>query len=278
MKKSKTSFILIPVFFLTLICISCKTKSVYPALTEKQVDLVTHKLTMYFSSSATKYLIVFESGLGDGASIWNEKNIPIQLAAVSDVLIYDRGGYGKSQKGPSPRTIDRLSDELNNVITAIAGNRKVILVSHSFGGMITRAYAIKNPTKIAALLFIDPAHELFNHPSQAEEDRIFDAAKAAYGVDFGATSEARELLEDSEYMAKLPNLPNVPVTVITSMKADAAHSQAEYQFWFNAHESLKTGVTDFQHITTIKSGHYIMIEEPTLVMENIKQLLAKLPK
>jgi len=78
-------------------------------------------------------------------------------------------------------------------------------------------------------------------------------------------------------MATLPNLPNVPTIVLTSMKVDASHNGADRQNWFNAHESLKDGITDFTHITSINSGHYIYIDEPNLVLDNLKLLISKLP-
>ena len=271
----KTSFFLLT--FLILLFISCKKESVDPILSERKVDLGTHKLMTYSSSTGSKYLVVFESGLGNDASVWTEDKIRIPLSAVSDVMMYDRAFYGKSQKGPSPRTIDRLSDELASVISAIAGERKVIVVSHSLGGMIARAYAIKNPSRIAALLFLDPSHELSNHWTQSEEDSIYDATKKTYGAGLAALPEIRELHEDLDYMSTLPNLPDVPVTVITSMQTSATISSADRQIWFNAHESLKNGVTVFQHLSTIKSGHFIMLDEPSLVIENIRQLLSKLP-
>lgn len=273
----KTSLILIPFTLLTLLCVSCKKKSFEPVLTEKQIDLGTHKLTAYSSSSDSKYLIVFESGLGNDASVWSENDIRRPLSAISDIMVYDRAGYGKSQKGPAPRTIDRLSNELGVAIAAIAGERKVIIVSHSLGGMIARAYAIKNPSKIAALLFLDSSHELYNNWTQAEEDRLYKLAEITAGAGFPGLPEVREFNEDFLYMRALPNLPDVPVTVITSMQTSAEISNADRQLFYNAHESLKNGVTDFKHLTTIKSGHFIMLDEPSLVMDNIKQLLSKLP-
>ncbi|HAK11703.1 MAG TPA: alpha/beta hydrolase, partial [Chitinophagaceae bacterium] len=85
------------------------------------------------------------------------------------------------------------------------------------------------------------------------------------------------LVEDSQYMTTLPNLPNVPTIVITSMKVDASHSASDRQNWFNAHEKFKIGVSDFTHISTTNSGHYIFIEEPNLVLDNLNLLISKLP-
>lgn len=62
------------------------------------------------------------------------------------------------------------------------------------------------------------------------------------------------------YTSALPPLPNVPVIVLTSMQSDATHSFLDKQIFYIAHEQLKNGVTDFTHIATTKSGHFIMLD------------------
>lgn len=240
-------------------------------------SLPTHKLTSYSIIKNTKYLIVFEAGLGDDHSIWNQKNLPPTISDKQDVLLYDRAGYGKSEKGSAPRNIVKLSGELDSVINKFANGRKVILVGHSLAGMIMRDYAIKNPNQIAGILFIDPSHEAYNNPTQAQEDLIYNTFLSSNGADFGATMEARELIEDSQYLTTLPNLPNVPFIILTSMKVDASHNAVDRKNWFNAHEQFKVGITDFTHISTTNSGHYIFIEEPNLVLDNLNLLISKLP-
>ena len=264
-------------FLLAAIAGSCKKTVAPPVFAETKIDLTTHQLAVYSSIKNSKYLVVFETGLGDASAVWREKNIHTQIAPLADVVMYDRAGYGKSQNGPAPRDINKLSAELDAVVSKFANERKVILIAHSLGGMIIRDYAIKNPAKTAALFFVEPSHELYNHPTQTEEDFIYNIFNTAYGVDFGGTMEARELIEDSQYMQGLPSLPNIPVIVLTSMKTDAEHSAADRQNWFAAHEALKTGVTNFTHLTTTNSSHYIQKEEPNLVIDNIKLLLSKLP-
>ncbi|UWY28268.1 alpha/beta hydrolase [Flavobacterium sp. TR2] len=246
-------------------------------LKETKVNVGTHKLAVYSIIHNSKYLVVFESGLGDGHSVWDEKKIPIKLNAKLDVLTYDRAGYEKSEKDSKPRNINQLRSELETVISNFSNGRKVILIGHSLGGMIIRDYAVKNPSKVAGLLFIDPSHEYYNQPSQEDEDMLYTLCKTNYGADFGGTLEARELIEDSQYMATLPHLPNIPVIVISSLKVDASTSESDKQKWFKAHELLKDGVSDFTHITTTKSGHYIMNDEPSLVVDNFNLLLSKLP-
>lgn len=243
---------------------------------ESNVQFPTHYLHAYSSIKNSEYLIVFESGLGDDHSPWIQSNVAYFSALNSDVLLYDRAGYGLSLFESSPRNINQLRSELEHVIDQFANGRKVILVGHSLGGPIIRDYAIKNPEKTAALLFVDASHEMYNQLSQEQEDLIYNYHKETFGETFGGTIESRQLIEDMQYMATLPNLPDVPVICLTSMRIDAEHDAADRQLWYNSKQAMSAGVTDFTHITTVNSGHYIMLDEPALVNAQISALLQKL--
>lgn len=278
-KKIKYALLIMP---MTLFVLSCSkddngNQIERNGTLQAQIDLGTHTLETYSSINQSEYLVVFESGLGDGHSVWFEKNILAEIGKVMDVLLYDRAGYENSEIGPDPRDVERLSEELDKVISKYSNGQKIILVSHSLGGIIARDFAIKHPTKISALLFIDPSHESFNSMGQEEEDKIYDMYRETYGENHGATREVRVLIENLTYAATLPNLPDVPVIVLTSMKEDGTNNNSEgaKQKWYNAHEELGEGITDFTHISTLNSGHYIMIEEPKLVIESIQTLVSK---
>lgn len=255
---------------------SCNDDAINSTFTENVIDVSSYRLTAYSAIKNSKFLVVFESGLGDDHNVWESKSVASRISESTDVLMYDRAGYGKSEAGSSPRNIERLRQELEFVIDTYGDQRKIILVGHSLGAMIIRDYAIQNPNRVAGLLFVDPSHEYYNQPTQQVEDEIYLAFKNSYGEKFGATMEARELIEDSEYMSTLSNLPDVPTIVLTSLKTDDAHDTADRQHWYDAHELLQEGVSDFSHVTTTKSGHYIMKDEPYLVIDNLNTLLAKL--
>ncbi|MRX40319.1 alpha/beta fold hydrolase [Flavobacterium sp. LC2016-23] len=256
-----------------------KTVGEYPGTS---VDLGTHKLMSYTVSNKSKYLVVFESGHGNDHTSWYSTGESSEILSIahfldSDVLLYDRAGYGKSGFSTAPRTINTLRSELEKVVDQFAQGRKVILVGHSLGGVIIRDYAIKNPAKVAGLVFVDASHEKYNHFSQDQIDVFYNNYKNTYGVNSGIAQETLQLIADFKYAAMLPNLPDVPVIAITSMKIDPEHDAADRQLWYDSKEALKAGVTDFTHITTVKSGHFIQLEEPELVLGNIKLLLSKLP-
>lgn len=249
----------------------------YPGIT---VNLGTHKLMAYSVAKNSKYLVVFESGHGNDHTSWYSTGKSSEILSIadfldSDILLYDRAGYGRSEFDTEPRDINKLRSELETVIDQFAKGRKVVLVGHSLGGMIIRDYAIKNPSKVTGLLFVDTSHEKMNHLSQDELNAFYNNYKITYGANSGIAMETLQLIEDFKYMKGLPPLPDVPTIVLTSMKVDAQNDAASKQQWYDAHESLKLGVTDFTHISTVNSGHFIQLDEPKLVLENIKVLLGK---
>jgi pimeloyl-ACP methyl ester carboxylesterase len=285
---NKASIIRLLYFFIITISavsfVSCSDddKNVAPEYPGTVVDLGTHKLMAYTVSEKSKYLVVFESGHGNDHTSWYSTGKSSEILSIShfldsDVLLYDRAGYGKSGFNAEPRNINKLRSELETVVDKFANGRKVVLVGHSLGGLIIRDYAIKNPEKVAGLLFVDASHEKYNHLSQDQIDSFYNTFKTDYGANSGIALETLQLIEDFKYMSGLPNLPDVPVIAITSMKIDAEHDMADRQLWYDSKESLKVGVIDFTHITTINSGHFIQLDEPKLVLGNIKLLLSKLP-
>lgn len=262
--------------------LSCHKKDITPEYPGTAIELGTHKLEAYTVSKQSKYLVVFESGLGNDHTSWYSTGKSTEILSIStflnaDVLLYDRAGYGKSGFSTELRNINKLSRELDTVVDKFANGRKVLLVGHSLGGFIIRDYAIRNPKKVAGLLFVDTSHEKYGRPSQHWIDSSYNTLKTAYGPNSGIASETLQLIEDFNYMAGLPNLPDIPVIAITSMKIEATHSAAEMQLRYASVESLKVGLTDFTHITTVNSGHYIQLEEPELVLGNIRLLLSKFP-
>lgn len=239
-----------------------------------------YELAVYTSfNKDSEKLLVFESGLGDDHAVWLKSGVAGELASSFDVILYDRAGYGASGYDTLPRIAARCSRDLEKIIRAVGGNRKVYLAGHSFGGLIIREFALAFPEKTNGLLFIDPSHEQYNSPDEETEMVLAEAFREAYGPHSGAAAEAEQLMESlNESKGKGP-LPDVPVTVLTSMKEDEGNrysdevNQKTRQDWYQAHESLKTGVTRFVHRQTLNSGHYIQLEEPGLVLSEFLNLL-----
>jgi proline iminopeptidase len=75
-----------------------------------------------------------------------------------DVYIYDQVGRGRSARLDDPRayTLERDVPDLEAIRGEI-GAEQIILIGHSYGGMLAAAYAAANPERVARMVLSSPA-------------------------------------------------------------------------------------------------------------------------
>lgn len=94
--------------------------------------------------------VVLLPGAGDVPASW----LPVQrmLTRPARVHVYDRAGTTPGFEG-APRTLDACIAELHAEVRQAGG--RVVLVGHSFGGLLAQAYAERRPDRIAGLVLVD---------------------------------------------------------------------------------------------------------------------------
>lgn len=247
---------------------------VFPAIDSSYVISGRDTLQV-FTGGSGPCTLVFECGMGDNSKVWFYPGLFQYLMDSARVIAYNRAGHPPSTHGSGePQDLEKMTRDLDAVITAKSGNGKVLLVGHSLGGAVIRHYAIRHPEKIRSLLFIDPSQEDYVDFAGLTPEKMAEMVEHyTRAGNAGGVLESAQLITDRTILETLPELPDVPVTVITSMKIPEGKTPADRQSWFSAHESLGKGIRDFTHISTTQSGHYIYLEEPRLVLDQIlKQL------
>jgi pimeloyl-ACP methyl ester carboxylesterase len=78
-----------------------------------------------------------------------------EVGKFARAYVYDRVGEAWSDPLPGAPSAAATLDELDAVIGKVAGNGRVVLAGHSFGGVIARAYQRKYPQRVAGLVLID---------------------------------------------------------------------------------------------------------------------------
>jgi pimeloyl-ACP methyl ester carboxylesterase len=81
------------------------------------------------------------------------------VAQFTRVCAYDRTGLGWSEASPGSKSVDRTLGELDAVLKHAGFGARSVLVGHSFGSLLVRAYAARHPAKVAGLVLIDPPME-----------------------------------------------------------------------------------------------------------------------
>ncbi|MEM9567444.1 MAG: alpha/beta hydrolase [Cyanobacteria bacterium P01_E01_bin.34] len=82
-----------------------------------------------------------------------------RLSQLSRTAIYDRAGYGWSERSPQPRTSHQIVLELDQLLVKAGIEPPYLLVGDSFGSYNMRLYAHCFPGKVAGLVLTDGLHE-----------------------------------------------------------------------------------------------------------------------
>jgi pimeloyl-ACP methyl ester carboxylesterase len=102
--------------------------------------------------------VVFCHGYALSQDVWHYQRR--DLASLTRLVLWDQRGHGRSgQSGTEPATIRQLGADLHAVLkAAVPGDRPVVLVGHSMGGMTIMALARQHPelfgTKVTGVVLI----------------------------------------------------------------------------------------------------------------------------
>lgn len=111
--------------------------------------------------------VVLESGIA--ASSLNWCMLQPDLARFTTAYSYDRAGFGWSTTDDSSCSLEKITRDLHALLQALNVPRPYILVGHSFGGYIVRAYAHRFSGELAGLVLVDPlTPEEWVQPSPAK--------------------------------------------------------------------------------------------------------------
>jgi len=219
--------------------------------------------------------VVFAEGLGGDRTLWP---IAERIREHAYACVYDRPGDGESAAPEEPQTARADVADLQHLLQEANIPRPVIMVGHSYGGLIAWMAAVEHPDDVAGVVLIDASHpdqtkrwEATMNGEQREGLRALDA-DFPY-VDFQASLE--------EAAAEYGALPDIPLTVITATRSfvgegciEGLPCEAMQAIWLELQDGYAGLRPDARHVK-IPTGHYVHKEHPDLVVDEILSLLAK---
>jgi pimeloyl-ACP methyl ester carboxylesterase len=117
------------------------------------VDVGGHRLHTICRGEGTP-LVLFESGVAASSLSW--ALVQPEVAKFTRVCAYDRAGLAWSDPPSCPRTYGRIIEELAAVVSHADTGAPHVLVGHSFGSFVVRAYAALHPGQVSAVVLVDP--------------------------------------------------------------------------------------------------------------------------
>ena len=236
-------------------------------------DVGGYKLTLQVAGSGAP-TVVFDYGLGDGLETWND--VFPKVARFTRVVAYDRAGYGKSEKGPDPRSFSQMASELHALLHRADIAPPYVLVGHSLGGANIRAFAYLFPAEVAGLVFIDPFNEkVFSAVTEKEKEAEL-ARQDASAKNASAVEQAEWRFLKGEVVNNFPQLrsfgkpPDVPMMVLVAGRDRPPHwatsLMEQYGVWMA--EASEGGL-----VFTPDSSHAVQRDDPALVISAIRRVV-----
>ena len=244
--------------------------------------------------------VIFESSGLSSSTEW-EKLLP-EVAKQHRACAYDRAGMGWSEPVSGDRTTSDFVEELRGALGAAGEKPPYVLVGHSAGGALARAFAAAHPDDVEGLVLVDVAtasvfqrwpKTIAKMRSNLQRGRWLAAVallRLANPLHLDAREAAltyrpRTMIAADQLVgavaAILPSLPpttTVPTVVLTHGRGGdwagpgvigpVDEAAIEYD-WQAAQKELAKGPKS-SLVVADRSGHAIPAEQPELVLQAVE--------
>jgi pimeloyl-ACP methyl ester carboxylesterase len=242
--------------------------------------------------------VILEAGLRNRGDVWSvnpeegtERTMVMPgVAKFTRVCAYDRPGttlgadlYSRSDAVAMPRVAQDAVGDLQALFMAAKIPGPYVLVGHSTGGLIQRLFASEYPDVVVGMVQVDALTEDLSKNMTPENYATFIRLNTDIPPGFEGYNdlEVIEFEPSFEAMRAANALPEVPFFVLTrgipttdfpsGVSADFAKEFE--QAWQSEQNRLVSLEPNSKHEIAGKSGHYIMVQQPELVIDAIQQVV-----
>ncbi|WP_026695374.1 alpha/beta fold hydrolase [Peribacillus kribbensis] len=214
-----------------------------------------------------KPTVVMDAGYGDSSKAWD--SVLGDISMLSNVLLYDRAGLGKSETSSNPRTSFEIVKELKELLIEAKITPPYILVGHSFGGVNMRMYVTKYQNEVRGLVLVDSTPEDYKERFLPTMPQDF---QQAYNKQFVYEGSYDEFMESLTQLKETRQKLNVPIIVLSAGKK-AHYSKESQELWNEMQREILEISSDGELLIAENSAHYIQNDEPEVIVSAIKKLI-----
>jgi pimeloyl-ACP methyl ester carboxylesterase len=203
------------------------------------------------------------------------------VAKTTRACAYDRPntrqyGSDRSTSVAQPHSIQQDVDDVVKLIAAAHLSTLLVMVGHSYGGLIADLLARTHPELVDGLVLVEPISEFLPRLGRPEQDAEFNRAARAPTPERDGEGF---LAIDAYVRFKLaPLLPKVPTTVLSSDKfpPPAQLGPDDYtKFQIHQSNSLLAETLATENVIVPDTGNSIMLYAPQVVADKIIVMVDK---
>ncbi len=240
------------------------------------IDIGGRSLHLHCAGRGTP-TVLMEAGHGVDGGTW--LRVQTDIAKQTRACAYDRVGLGFSDKPGKPRAVADVLQDLRALLATARITGPYVLVGHSIGALYVRLYAAAHPDEVAGMVLVDGSTEdedlrewsllppellkMLDDPADPEAIRL-DAVRAAMSQLRGANRS----IGDKPLVVLTAGLQEPYPDVSPELSARLARIGQEMQA-----ELPRRISSNSAQIVAAKSHHFIQIENPTLVVASVRQVV-----
>jgi pimeloyl-ACP methyl ester carboxylesterase len=254
-----------------------------PKLQANRVDVGGYRLYLQCLGTGSP-TVLLEAGLDSPAEGWGL--VQPSVARVTRVCAYDRAGVGGSDAGPRPRSSLTIVTALHTLLRRAGSSGPYVLVGHSIGGFHVRVYAHRYPGEVVGMVLVDAAHpdqvsrELAALPPyRPGENPALTAARADLANVQPDPQEGFAWVPSAAQVRASGSLGALPLVVVTRGHSPLPPSlpigvRARLDgVWRTLQDALAGLSRQSEHVLAQRSGHFIQLDQPQLVIAAIHQVV-----
>jgi pimeloyl-ACP methyl ester carboxylesterase len=223
------------------------------------------------------------------------------VAKFTRVCAYDRPGTlpagqepSRSDPIPMPTTAAVSVADLHALVEHAKIATPLVIVGHSYGGLVVRLYAMTYPEDVDGMVLVDPLSEFLRAAETPEEwvwqRKILDgdlteALKVYPDIERADADVSRDQLLAAPPLRPMPLVvlsadrpwgPLVPGFIADGLLAPDTPPNVGYvtdRAQKVAHANLAALVPGAKHVTRTESGHVIHHDNPQIVTDSVREVI-----
>jgi pimeloyl-ACP methyl ester carboxylesterase len=224
--------------------------------------------------------IVLDAGGGLDATYWDTLVPQLAKRTDSEIITYDRAGFGASDEVSGPWNVHSATRDLAAGLEKLHATHHVILVSHSLAGEIATFLVNQNPDWFTGAVLVDAnVPDYFTDEAIARAQALYApilaSIKSAPPTKAGRQLQAlsASFVETSHEFHGQTWPASVPVTVIVSEKTPL-ETPGDAQWWRDAHAQFAKHAPNRRLVTATGSSHDVAHDRPDTIIDAVLALAA----
>ncbi len=221
-------------------------------------------------------ILVLDAGSGLDSSYWQDILPGFAKRTGSEIITYDRAGWGSSDEVKPPFRMRDAVTDLEAGLKQLGATHELILLPHSFAGEIATYLAMDHPDWVEGAVLVDTNVPKFYTETQVQRQYI--EAKSQTAAFLATHADDKQARSISALLASVVAVnrdfsraiwpPIIQCVVIVSDRTPFA-LQTDAEHWRHAHAECAGAAANWTLVIARGSSHDVVHDQPDVIIQAV---------